>query len=172
MKIARTKTILLLTSLAFFSLSSFVEPLAVTYPVVAGVELTHRAAPEWNIPKTLNAPKAITANFGIQNITTEDFLALTPEKYRQITGHKLGLVKSMELKWAQKKLRNSAHAGEGSGSIPQWLYILMAIFGLGWLALGIITGFKGNDWWIALLLYFVFFIPGVIYSLIVMKKYY
>jgi len=49
---------------------------------------------------------------------------------------------------------------------------VMAIFALGWLAIGIITGFSGNDWWIALLLYFLFIIPGIIYSLVVMKKYY
>jgi uncharacterized membrane protein YqaE (UPF0057 family) len=48
----------------------------------------------------------------------------------------------------------------------------MAIFALGWLAIGIITDFKGNDWWIALLLYFLFYFPGLIYSLVVMKKYY
>jgi uncharacterized membrane protein YqaE (UPF0057 family) len=99
-------------------------------------------------------------------------LALTPEKYRQMTGQRLGIVKSMELKWAQKKLRHSSNQEGGNASIPKWLYIVMAIFALGWLALGIITGFKGNDWWIALLLYFLFIIPGIIYSLIVMKKYY
>jgi uncharacterized membrane protein YqaE (UPF0057 family) len=170
MKMLRTNAILLLTSLAFFSLSSFVQPIVVPAPVMAVVDAPRTAA-EWNTPKTLNAPKTVTANFGLQTITQADFLALTPEKYRQITGKKLGFVKSMELKWAQKKLRN-AKPDEAGASIPKWLYILMSIFALGWLALGIITGFKGNDWWIALLLYFAFVIPGIIYSLIVMKKYY
>lgn len=168
----KTFTNLLLTSVVFLSLSSFVQPAAVVVPAVAGLDHQHKSAPDWNVPKTLSAPKAITANFGLQNITQEDFLALTPEKYRQVTGKRLGIVKSMELKWAQKKLRKTMYDETAGGSIPKWLYIVMSIFALGWLAIGIITGFKGNDWWIALLLYFLFIIPGIIYSLVVMKKYY
>jgi len=49
---------------------------------------------------------------------------------------------------------------------------VLSIFALGWLAIGVRSNWKGNDWWIALLLYFVFYFPGLIYSLIVMKKYY
>jgi uncharacterized membrane protein YqaE (UPF0057 family) len=172
MRMLKTTTVLLLTSVIFLSLSSFVRPGAVVHPSVAGLDILHKSAPALNVPKTLNAPKAITANFGIQNITREDFLSLTPAKYKKLTGHRLGIVKSMELKWAQKKLRNSAHQENAGGSIPKWLYIVMSIFALGWLAIGIITGFSGNDWWIALLLYFLFIIPGIIYSLVVMKKYY
>jgi len=52
------------------------------------------------------------------------------------------------------------------------LYVVMSIFWLGWLAIGINDDFKGNDWWIALLLYFLFYIPGLIFSLIKMGKYY
>jgi len=172
MRIVKTTAILLLISIVFLSLSSFVQPGVIIGPAVAGLDVQHKSVPEWNVPKTIAAPTAITANFGLQNITQEDFLALTPEKYHQITGKRLGVVKSMELKWAQKKLRHSNNAENASASIPKWLYIVMSIFALGWLAIGIITGFKGNDWWIALLLYFLFIIPGIIYSLVVMKKYY
>jgi uncharacterized membrane protein YqaE (UPF0057 family) len=172
MRMLKTTAILLFISVIFISLSSFVQPGAVVVPAVAGLDVQHKSAPEWNVPKTVYAPKAITANFGLQNITKEDFLSLTPEKYHKMTGQRLGIVKSMELKWAQKKLRHSSQAENAGGSIPQWLYIVMSIFALGWLAIGIITGFKGNDWWIALLLYFLFIIPGIIYSLVVMKKYY
>jgi uncharacterized membrane protein YqaE (UPF0057 family) len=172
MRISKTISILLLSSIVFVSLSSFVQPAAVVLPTVAGIDREHKAAPDWSVPKTLYAPKAITANFSLANITKEDFLSLTPAKYRQMTGKRLGIVKSMELKWAQNKLRKTMHAEGSGGSIPKWLYIVMSIFALGWLAIGIITGFTGNDWWIALLLYFLFIIPGIIYSLVVMKKYY
>ena len=73
--------------------------------------------PDWNVPKKIIAPKEITANFGLQNITAEDFLALTPEKIHQVTGNRLGIVKSMELKWAQKKLRKSMKAEGGGGDV-------------------------------------------------------
>jgi uncharacterized membrane protein YqaE (UPF0057 family) len=172
MRMQKTTAILLIISVIFLSLSSFVQPGAVVVPAVAGLDVQHRSAQEWNVPKTVYAPKTITANFGIQNITKEDFLSLTPEKYRKMTGQRLGIVKSMELKWAQKKLRHTMKDETAGGGIPKWLYIVMSIFALGWLAIGIITGFKGNDWWIALLLYFLFIIPGIIYSLVVMKKYY
>jgi uncharacterized membrane protein YqaE (UPF0057 family) len=172
MRVVKTTANLLLISVIFLSLSSFVQPAVIVAPAVAGLDVQHRSAPDWNVPKTITAPKEITANFGLQNITAEDFLALTPEKIHQVTGKRLGMVKSMELKWAQKKLRKTMKAESDGGDVPQWLYIVLSILFLGWLAIGIKSNWKGNDWWIALLLYFVFYFPGLIYSLIVMHKYY
>lgn len=60
----------------------------------------------------------------------------------------------------------------GSSAIPQVLYILLAIFWLGWLAMGINDNWNGYDWLISLLLYFLFWLPGFIYTLIKMGKYY
>jgi hypothetical protein len=56
--------------------------------------------------------------------------------------------------------------------IHPFLYVVLCILPLGWLAIGINDDWHGNDWWIALLLYFIFYIPGVIFSLIKMGKYY
>lgn len=69
---------------------------------------------------------------------------------------------------SSKKLSNKA----GSSTIPQVLYILLAIFWLGWLAMGINDNWNGYDWLISLLLYFLFWLPGFIYTLIKMSKYY
>lgn len=62
--------------------------------------------------------------------------------------------------------------GGGSDSIPKPLYVVLAILGLGWLAMGINDNFEGWDWVISLVLYLLAYIPGLIYTLIMMKNYY
>ncbi len=111
---------------------------------------------------------SLNPNFGY-----EKFLSLSPKAYSQLTGKKLTLKESFSLKMTQKMMRkqNNSAAAEG-GTLPQWAYIVLSIFALGWLAIGVKSNWKGNDWWISLLLYFCFYFPGLIYSLIVMKKYY
>ncbi len=59
-----------------------------------------------------------------------------------------------------------------SAEIPKGLYILLAIFPLGWLGMGINDNFEDYDWIISLLLYIIGWLPGVIYTLVKMKKYY
>jgi len=59
-----------------------------------------------------------------------------------------------------------------AAAVPQILYIILAIFPLGWLAMGLNDNFKGNDWLISLVLYILGWLPGIIYTLIMMKKYY
>ncbi len=56
--------------------------------------------------------------------------------------------------------------------ISKGVYILLAIIGFGWLAMGFNDNFEGFDWLISLLLYVLGWLPGVIYTLIMMKKYY
>lgn len=59
-----------------------------------------------------------------------------------------------------------------SAEIPKVLYIVLAIIGLGWLAMGINDNFSDWDWVISLVLYFLGWLPGLIYTLIKMNKYY
>jgi uncharacterized membrane protein YqaE (UPF0057 family) len=61
---------------------------------------------------------------------------------------------------------------EGDSSMPKILYIILALLGLGWLAMGINSNFRGNDWIISLILSLLFWLPGFIYTLVKMKKYY
>jgi uncharacterized membrane protein YqaE (UPF0057 family) len=98
------------------------------------------------------------------------FLSLSPKAYKELTGQKMSLKEKLSLKLTQKMLKKQTRKEEG-GSLPQWAYIVLSILWLGWLAIGIKSNWKGNDWWISLLLYLLYF-PGLIYSLIVMKKYY
>ncbi|MES2702600.1 MAG: hypothetical protein V4649_08180 [Bacteroidota bacterium] len=57
--------------------------------------------------------------------------------------------------------------------VPMWLYIVLALvpFG-GVVAMGINDGWADNEWIICLLLYLLAYVPGVIYTLVMAKKYY
>ncbi len=109
------------------------------------------------------------------NLAMESFLELTPKKYREMTGNKLSLKETIALKIAQRKVKKQQRMAANGGQAADFskgIYILLAIFGLGWLAMGLLDDFEGNNWWIGLILGFLCFFPGLIYSLIKMKDYY
>jgi len=56
--------------------------------------------------------------------------------------------------------------------MPQGVYILLSVFFLGWLAIGLNEDWDGYNWLIALLLYIILWLPGFIYSMIMMGNYY
>jgi uncharacterized membrane protein YqaE (UPF0057 family) len=60
----------------------------------------------------------------------------------------------------------------GKAKIEKTIYIVMCVFLLGWLAMGLNDNFEGYDWAISLILYLLGWLPGLIYSLIKMSKYY
>ncbi|HSC52942.1 MAG TPA: YqaE/Pmp3 family membrane protein [Phnomibacter sp.] len=100
------------------------------------------------------------------------FLSLTPKSYKELTGKKLSLKEKLSLKITQKMMKKQSQKAASGGTLPQWAYIVLSIICLGWLAIGIKSNWSGNDWWIDLLLYFLFILPGIIYALVVMNKYY
>lgn len=59
-----------------------------------------------------------------------------------------------------------------SAAIPQILYVILAILPLGWLGMGINDNWSGSDWVISLVLYILFWLPGLIFTLVKMNKYY
>lgn len=96
------------------------------------------------------------------------FLSLTPAKVEQLTGKKMNFVQKMALKAAQKNMRK----GGSTADIPKGLYIVLAIFGLAWIAMGIFDNWKGSTWIVNLILTLLFWLPGFIHALVVMKNYY
>ena len=60
----------------------------------------------------------------------------------------------------------------GADRLDPIVYIILAIFPLGWLAMGLNDNFKGNDWLISLVLYILGWLPGIVYTLYMMSKYY
>lgn len=99
----------------------------------------------------------------------EDFLALTPKKYKEMTGQKLGLKKTLELKAAQKMIKKQM---KSEPEFSKGLYILLAILGLAWVAIGVMDDWNGNDWIVNLILTVLCWLPGLIHALTKMKKYY
>ncbi|MBL7698336.1 MAG: hypothetical protein JNK79_09265 [Chitinophagaceae bacterium] len=53
-----------------------------------------------------------TAEAPLKNFTVQDFLALTPKKYKEITGQKLSLTQKISLKIAQKKMKRAIKNNE------------------------------------------------------------
>jgi uncharacterized membrane protein YqaE (UPF0057 family) len=97
------------------------------------------------------------------------FLTLTPNTYTEITGKKLGFVKTVQLKAAQKYLKKKVGQSE---DISKEIYIVLAIFGLGFVAMGLLDDWKGSDWIINLVLTALCWLPGLIHAFMKMKKYY
>lgn len=100
------------------------------------------------------------------------FLDLTPRSYEEMTGEKLTLRETLKLKAAQKMVKNQLKKADGEDTFPKGAYIILVILGWGFIPLGILSDWKGNDWWVNLLLTFLCWIPGVIHGLSKMKNYY
>ena len=75
-------------------------------------------------------------------------------------------------KWKMERAMKSIEKRPQGGSLPKGVYILLSIIGLGWLAMGILDGFTGNNWWIALILYLLAWLPGFIFAMIKLGEYY
>lgn len=83
---------------------------------------------------------------------------------------KLTLKERVILKRAKKALKQSVKPNEAA--VSKGLYILLAIIGWGFLGVGLVSDWEGNEWIICLILTILGIIPGLIYALIKMKNYY
>ena len=118
-------------------------------------------------------PALATVADQLRSGSVDDFLSLTPKKVREMTGERLGIKGTLALKAAQKAVKKQMKKGSRDADISQGLYVVMAIFGLGWLAMGLMDDFEGNNWWVNLLLTICLFgIGGLIHALIKMNDYY
>jgi len=108
-------------------------------------------------------PEAATA------LSLERFLTLTPKQYREMTGERLGLKNAIKLKAAQKIVKKQLKRDE---DLSKGLYVLLAILGFGWLAMGLLSDWDGSDWIVNLVLTFLCWLPGLIHALVKMKDYY
>lgn len=169
MKLFKSTTKLLLFGALLMAQSSFA--MVETYPGSSpnltddnGVAINSQWMADFkNNPEMKNLPHEMA------KMNLDEFLNLTPAKYEEMTGKKLGIVKKFKLKVAQKFLKSKKAS---TSDIPKVLYVLLALIGLGWLAMGLLDNFSGSDWIISLVLYLLFFLPGLIYTLIKMSKYY
>jgi len=111
--------------------------------------------------------KALTPEMAQMGL--DQFLSLTPKKYKEMTGERMTIKQTVQLKIAQKIVKKEM---KKEGDISKGLYVLLAILGLAWVAMGIMDDWNGSDWIVNLVLSLLCWLPGVIHGLIKMKKYY
>jgi uncharacterized membrane protein YqaE (UPF0057 family) len=99
----------------------------------------------------------------------EIFKKMTPKQYQKLTGKKLTLKETIKLKAAQKMLKRSE---KRDSDISKELYIVLAILGFGWVAMGVMDDWKGSTWIVNLILTFCCWLPGVIHALVKMNDYF
>jgi len=58
----------------------------------------------------------------LQDMKMDDFLALTPKKYRQMTGKKLGIKKALQLKAAQKVVKKATKGDMDKFTPPNFVF--------------------------------------------------
>ena len=112
-----------------------------------------------------NAKTGTTATEQFKHFDSKTLLSLTPAKMEQLTGKKMTIAQKLALKMAQKKAKKA-------GEISKGLYIVLAIFGLAWIGMGVMDDWSGSTWIVNLILTLLFWLPGFIHALVVMKKYY
>ena len=155
------KKILILLAISTLGINSARADFGVTPTGQTTVSVTEKAVADNNLQGIVN-PK----------ISAEDFIKLTPKKVKKELGRNLKIKEVLALKAAQKAVRKEISKNQGGGDIPQIAYIVLAIFGFAWVAMGIMDDWSGNDWIINLVLVILCFIPGLIHALVKMSKYY
>jgi len=147
--------------------------LAVGFAQVAPVHATTGAANAGQVvvAKLLTQRSELPTAFA--NMTTDEFLKMTPKKMKEATGKKMSLKQVIALKAAQKAVKKQIKSSDAAAApgIEKGVYIILAIF-IPFLAVGLATNWEGSDWLWALLLSFICGLPGIIYALIKMKDYY
>jgi uncharacterized membrane protein YqaE (UPF0057 family) len=143
-----------------------VSTLCAVSPALATVEMSSVAT---FAKQNDNAPALQALTPEMAQLSIDQFLTLTPAKYKEMTGERLGIKKSLQLKAAQKFIKAKR---AGDPDIPKGLFIVLAILGWAWIVMGLMDDWKGNDWWVNLILVLLCWLPGVIHALVKMKKYY
>ena len=73
------------------------------------------------------AVKALTPEMA--QLGLDQFLSLTPKKYKEMTGERMTIKQTVQLKVAQKLVKKQMNK---EADISKGLYVLLAILGLGW----------------------------------------
>ena len=121
-----------------------------------------------------------------QKISYAQLATISMKDLEALTGKKMNFFQRLNFRMAQIKIRksiakdgtihskqlNKAKNKSDKGDISKGLYIVLAIFGLAWIAMGVMDDWSGNNWWINLILTLLFWLPGFIHAMIKMKDYY
>jgi len=137
--------------------------------LVANTAFAVNSVPKTILPKAdlSTDTKMLMENLEVNNI--DDFLNLTPKKFKQRTGKRLGIKNAIKLKAAQKVIKRKINA---SPDIPKGLYIAGAILGFAWILMGLMDDWEGKNWWVSIILFILCYIPGIIHAFVKQKDYY
>lgn len=119
-----------------------------------------------------------------QAITLFDLRNMSVKEFQKLSGKKMNFAEKIAYSFFHHKLKKGISndgvitnkkilkISNSEQNISKGLYIVLAIIAFGWLGMGLLDNWKGSDWVISLVLYLLFYLPGLIYTLIKMKKYY
>jgi len=133
------KKIFITLLLAFFALQFA--------PVQAAIEVKNTSA--------VSSPEMLMMNKdfppALLNMTTEEFLNLTPKKVKVMTGQKLSFKQTLVLKAAQKQVKKQLDASDNpAGDKKSQIVALLLCFFLGGLGMHrLYLGYK--NWWLMLI---------------------
>jgi len=118
----------------------------------------------------------------LNKLSTIDLSDLTVKQAEELAGRKLTLKEKIGFKIAKKKMQKmekksivtmaSSNGLAGDAGIDKGIYILLALVGFPFISVGLASNWEGSDWIYCLLFTLLCFIPGLIYALVKMKKYY
>lgn len=113
---------------------------------------------------------AIAETFNVNSV--DDFLNLTPKKYKEITGERMSIKEVIGLKIAQRKVKKAID----SGSMPfdtddNEILIYVLCFFIPPLAVGLLYDI-GSEFWTNVILTLLCGIPGIIHAFIVCARYF
>lgn len=107
--------------------------IAVSFPSFALV------APSAKLP----AQPENAAPAALSNMSVEEFLALSPRQYRELTGEKLSLTQKISLKIAQKKVKKALKHNEEVNAVTMQNAIDTSDFNIGGFVLGLLLSVVG-----------------------------
>lgn len=84
-----------------------------------------------------------TAAAALSNLSVEEFLALSPKQYRELTGEKLSLTQKISLKIAQKKVKKALKNSDEVNAVTMQNAIDTSDFNIGGFVLGLLLSVVG-----------------------------
>ncbi len=95
------------------------------------------------VPPTEPIKSESTSVSPLAGMNVEEFLALTPKKYKELTGEKLSLTKKISLKIAQKKIKKAIKNNEKIDSTTMANAVDTGDFNIGGFILGLLLSVIG-----------------------------
>ena len=132
-------------------------------------------------PLTLTADQKQQMEDMLSTLSSKDISALSIKEVEAFTHHEMSFKEKVAFKLAKLKVKKmerkmdsemrAADGNAGSPGIDKGVYIILAIL-IPFLAVGLASNFDGSDWLVCLLLTALCYLPGLIYALVKMKRYY